>query len=98
MLAPRDAAGGGYERVLPRNARRAGALRLARPVAPRQPVEAAKAVAGVAPRPRMTPGAPLPGRVHVIGAGLAGLAAAVAAAARGHPVVLYESGAHAGGR
>src|SRR6185295_10757436 len=38
------------------------------------------------------------GRVHVIGAGLAGLAAAVDLAAHGFPVVLYESGTHAGGR
>ena len=38
------------------------------------------------------------GRVHVVGAGLAGLAAAVDLAAHGYPVVLYESGTHAGGR
>ena len=38
------------------------------------------------------------GRVHVIGAGLAGLAASVALAAAGRPVSLYESGQHAGGR
>jgi hydroxysqualene dehydroxylase len=38
------------------------------------------------------------GRVHVVGAGLAGLAAAVDLAAHGWQVVLYESGAHAGGR
>jgi squalene-associated FAD-dependent desaturase len=37
-------------------------------------------------------------RVHVIGAGLAGLAAAVALAAKGWRVALYESGRHAGGR
>jgi squalene-associated FAD-dependent desaturase len=38
------------------------------------------------------------GRVHVVGAGLAGLAAAVELAALGYPVVLYEAAAHAGGR
>jgi squalene-associated FAD-dependent desaturase len=38
------------------------------------------------------------GRVHVVGAGLAGLAASVALAAEGYPVVLYESGPQAGGR
>ena len=38
------------------------------------------------------------GTVHVVGAGLAGLAASVALAGEGHRVVLYEAGAHAGGR
>ncbi|CAH2600952.1 Hydroxysqualene dehydroxylase [Rhodovastum atsumiense] len=37
-------------------------------------------------------------RVHVIGAGLAGLASAVALGARGVPVTLYEAGPAAGGR
>ena len=37
-------------------------------------------------------------RVHVIGAGLAGLAAAAALADKGWQVVLYESAEHAGGR
>ena len=37
-------------------------------------------------------------RVHVIGAGLAGLAASVALAEHGWPVVLHEQAAHAGGR
>ena len=40
----------------------------------------------------------MPGRVHVIGAGLAGLAAAVRLAAAGIPVNLYEGGPQAGGR
>ncbi len=38
------------------------------------------------------------GTVHVVGAGLAGLAAAVELAARGRRVQLYEAGGHAGGR
>jgi hydroxysqualene dehydroxylase len=38
------------------------------------------------------------GTLHVVGAGLAGLAASVALAGEGHRVVLYEAGAHAGGR
>jgi squalene-associated FAD-dependent desaturase len=36
--------------------------------------------------------------VHVVGAGLAGLAAAVELAGRGHPLTLYEAGPQAGGR
>ncbi len=39
-----------------------------------------------------------PGRVHVVGAGLAGLAAAVALADAGWRVALYETTDHAGGR
>jgi squalene-associated FAD-dependent desaturase len=38
------------------------------------------------------------GRVHIIGAGLAGLSAAVSLVAAGRPVTLYESGPAAGGR
>jgi squalene-associated FAD-dependent desaturase len=38
------------------------------------------------------------GTVHVVGAGLAGLAAAVSLAAEGRSVWLYEAGRHAGGR
>lgn len=37
-------------------------------------------------------------RVHVIGAGLAGLAAAVRLSDQGHDVTLYEAAGHAGGR
>ncbi|MCB2099679.1 MAG: hydroxysqualene dehydroxylase HpnE [Rhodobacterales bacterium] len=38
------------------------------------------------------------GRVHIIGAGLAGLSCGVRLAERGVPVTLYESAQHAGGR
>ncbi|MEQ9557229.1 MAG: hydroxysqualene dehydroxylase HpnE [Rhodospirillales bacterium] len=38
------------------------------------------------------------GRIHVIGAGVAGLAAAVRLAGAGHRVVLHDSAGHAGGR
>lgn len=40
----------------------------------------------------------MPGRIHVIGAGLAGLAAAVALAGSGVAVTLYEASGHGGGR
>ncbi len=43
-------------------------------------------------------GGPAAGCVHVVGAGLAGLAAAVALATSGHRVCLYEASDHAGGR
>ena len=46
----------------------------------------------------MTAGTAPPGPMHVVGAGLAGLAAAVALAEQGYTVRLYESGQHAGGR
>src|SRR3954449_4193680 len=39
-----------------------------------------------------------PARVHVVGAGLAGLAAAVAVADAGRAVTVYEAAQHAGGR
>ena len=38
------------------------------------------------------------GRVHIAGAGLAGLACAVRLAAAGQPVTLHEAAGHAGGR
>ena len=63
-----------------------------------RPVEAAEALAGAAPRDFMTARSHSGGKVHVVGAGLAGLAASVALADDGRQVVLYEAGAHAGGR
>jgi hypothetical protein len=39
-----------------------------------------------------------PGTLHIVGAGLAGLAAGVAAAKAGYRVVLHEAAGHAGGR
>lgn len=38
------------------------------------------------------------GRIHIIGGGVAGLAAAVELAAADHPVTVYEQAGHAGGR
>lgn len=46
----------------------------------------------------MNGGSTAAGCVHVVGAGLAGLAAAVALAAKGRRVRLYEASDHAGGR
>ncbi len=43
-------------------------------------------------------GGVIPRTVHVVGAGLAGLACAVRLAERGRPVRLYEGAGHAGGR
>ena len=65
-----------------------------------EPVEAAEALAGAAPRDFMTARRlrARGGRVHVVGAGLAGLAASVTLAGDGRRVVLYEAGSHAGGR
>ncbi|MFW6027197.1 MAG: FAD-dependent oxidoreductase, partial [bacterium] len=38
------------------------------------------------------------GKIHIVGAGLAGLAAAVRLAGNGHEVALYEGAGQAGGR
>ena len=37
-------------------------------------------------------------RVHIVGAGISGLACAVRLASEGHEVILYDSAGHAGGR
>src|SRR5438045_566957 len=88
------AAGRGYGRLLSRNARSAAAPRLARSEPPCRALETTQAMAGASPRSPMTS----PGRVHIVGAGLAGLAAAVTLSARGRRVALYEASQHAGGR
>src|ERR1700747_2075234 len=95
MLAAGDAPGRDDGRVLSCDARCDAARRLARPCRAHWTVEGPQIVAGAAPRPRMSPSA---SSVHVVGAGLAGLAAAVALARRGRHVALYESAEHAGGR
>ncbi len=41
---------------------------------------------------------PSPGRVHIVGAGLSGLSAALRLAKQGRPVALYEAASQAGGR
>lgn len=46
----------------------------------------------------MTGGRPTPGTVHVVGAGLAGLAAALALSRGDRTVVMHEASGHAGGR
>ena len=63
---------------------------------PRAPVRIGKPlllVDAAASRDRL-----MPGTVHIIGAGLAGLAAAVRLTGRGVPVTLHEAANHAGGR
>src|ERR1700733_2025332 len=63
-----------------------------------QPVQGPQTVAGAAPRAGMSAHGNSASRVHVVGAGLAGLAAAAALAVAGWRVALYETTDHAGGR
>ncbi len=98
MPAAADAAGRADERGLPRHPARTVAPRLARPGGAGQPQQTAQALAGAAPRSVMNGGSTAAGLVHVVGAGLAGLAAAVALAVKGRRVRLYEASDHAGGR
>src|SRR5271165_6383018 len=97
MLAPRHASGRGNGSDLSGDAVGAAALGMARPREARRRIDPHEALAGVAPRFVMR-ATESTGRVHVVGAGLAGLAAAVALAGNGRSAVLYESAPHAGGR
>ncbi len=94
MLAPRDAACARDGRGLSRAARAAARPRLAALRRAGQALEAGENLDRLALRADMT----APQRVHVIGAGMAGLAAAVSLADAGLRVVLYEAAPQAGGR
>ncbi len=93
LPTPRDAAGGGDVGGLSRDSRAAAPARLepARPAG--LGAEAGEALARAASRILVRPG-----RVHVVGAGMAGLAAAVRLARAGISVSLHEAAPHAGGR
>src|SRR6266851_1018686 len=97
MLAPRYASRRSDGRDLPGDPLGSAALGMARARNPREPVKNAETLAGVASRLVMRAG-PDTGCVHVVGAGLAGLAAAVRLAAEGCAVVLHEAARYAGGR
>src|ERR1700757_1077601 len=97
MLAPRHASGCGHGGDLPCDTLGSAALGMARSRGTRRCVKLAEAVAGAAPRLVMRAAANA-GCVHIVGAGLAGLAAAVALARNGRCVILYEAAPHAGGR
>src|SRR5690349_7382778 len=84
-------------RDIPRDALSSAELGMARAHTARKLVKIPEAVAGVAPRPPMR-AAPGIGCVHIVGAGLAGLAAAVRLADASRSVVLHEAAPHAGGR
>src|SRR5262249_25466670 len=68
---------------------------MARPGDTGRPVDSVQALVGIAAWSRMTARS---GAVHIVGAGLAGLAASVELVAAGRRVNLYEAGRYAGGR
>src|SRR5258708_158152 len=96
MLASRHAASRGHGGILPRDALGSAALGMAQSHGAHQSGDLDEALAGVAPRRAMR--AASTGCVHGVGAGLAGLAAAIALADTGRCVILYEAAPHAGGR
>src|SRR6202040_1567579 len=97
MLASRHAASRGNGGILPRDALGSAALGMAQSHGAHQSGDLFEALAGVAPRRAMRAAAST-GCVHVVGAGLAGLAGAIALADTGRRVILYEAAPQAGGR
>src|ERR1700736_271258 len=97
MLASRHAASRGNGGILPRDALGSAALGMAQSHGAHQSGDLFEALAGVAPRLAMRAVAST-GCVHVVGAGLAGLAAAIALADTSRCVILYEAAPQAGGR
>src|SRR5260221_3433956 len=95
MRTPRDAAGGDHEGNLSRDLRppRRRGLAQSRPRGAH--ADRRQALAGAASRPLLTPMASR--IVHIVGAGLAGLAAAVRLAGTGRDIVLHEASGQAGG-
>jgi hydroxysqualene dehydroxylase len=95
LLAPGNAARCGNGGDLPFDTLGLAVLGMARSRDAGERVKASQIVADIAARSRVRRES---GTVHVIGAGLAGLSAAVKLAAKGRSVRLYEVGRHAGGR
>ena len=92
--APAGAPGADHARRLPSHPRAAGCRRLAAARSAGPPRQGGAAVGRDPPRPALSAMA----RVHIVGAGLAGLAAAVRLTLQGRQVVLYEAAQQAGGR